>query len=77
LRRRDGEPKLYLHCEMRSASFSFMADSHSEVAQDLKSGTGQPKPGYIGKDYFEVEVSYERSGTRLKTVLQADVTITN
>ena len=50
---------------------------HSEVAQDLKSGTGQPNPGYVGKDYFEVEVSYERSGTRLKSTLQADVTITD
>ena len=40
-------------------------------------GAYQPKPGYIGKDYFEVEVSYERSGTRLKTTLQADVTITD
>ena len=40
-------------------------------------GAYQPKPSYIGKDYFEVEVSYERSGTRLKTTLQADVTITD
>ena len=40
-------------------------------------GAYQPKPGYVGKDYFEVEVSYERSGTRLKTTLQADVTITD
>jgi hypothetical protein len=40
-------------------------------------GAYQPKPGYIGKDYFEVEVSYERSGTKLKTTLQADVTITD
>ncbi len=40
-------------------------------------GAYQPKPGYVGKDYFEVEVSYERSGTKLKTTLKADVTITN
>lgn len=37
----------------------------------------QPMPGYVGKDYFEVEISYERSGTKLKTLLQADVTITD
>ena len=40
-------------------------------------GAYQPKPGYVGKDYFEVEVSYEQSGTRLKTTLQADVTVTD
>ena len=40
-------------------------------------GAYQPRPGYVGKDYFEVEVSYERSGTKLKTTLQANVTITN
>ena len=40
-------------------------------------GAYQPKPGYVGKDYFEVEVSYERSGTKLKTTLQVNVTITN
>ena len=40
-------------------------------------GAYQPKPGYTGKDYFEVEVSYDQSGTRLKTTLQADVTITD
>ena len=40
-------------------------------------GAYQPKPGYIGKDYFEVEVSYERTGTKLKTTLQANVTITD
>ena len=40
-------------------------------------GAYQPKPGYTGKDYFEVEVSYERSGTKLKTTLQANVTITD
>jgi len=32
-------------------------------------GAYQPKPGYIGKDYFEVEFSYERSGTKRKTTL--------
>ena len=37
-------------------------------------GAYQPKPGYVGKDYFEVEISY---GTKLKTTLQANVTITN
>ena len=40
-------------------------------------GAYQPKPGYVGKDYFEVEVSYEQSGTRHKTTLQADVTVTD
>ena len=40
-------------------------------------GAYQPRPGYVGKDYFEVEVSYERSGTKLKTTLQANVTITD
>ena len=40
-------------------------------------GAYQPKPGYVGKDYFEVEVSYERSGTKLKTTLKANVTITD
>ena len=40
-------------------------------------GAYQPKPGYVGKDYFEVEVSYEQSGTKLKTTLQANVTITD
>ena len=40
-------------------------------------GAYQPKPGYVGKDYFEVEVSYERSGAKLRTTLKANVTITN
>ena len=40
-------------------------------------GAYQPKPGYVGTDYFEVEVSYERSGTKLKTTLKANVTVTN
>ena len=38
------------------------------------SGAYKPKPGYVGKDYFEVEISY---GTKLKTTLQANVTITD
>src|SRR5262245_35751480 len=41
------------------------------------SGAYQPKPGYAGKDYFEVEISYEKLGTKLKTTLQVNVTITN
>jgi hypothetical protein len=40
-------------------------------------GAYQPKPGYVGKDYFEVEISYERLGTKLKTTLKANVTITD
>jgi hypothetical protein len=40
-------------------------------------GAYQPPPGYVGKDYFEIEVSYERLGTKLKTTLKANVTITN
>ena len=40
-------------------------------------GAYQPKPGYVGTDYFEVEVSYERSGSKLKTTLKANVNITN
>ena len=39
-------------------------------------GAYQPKPGYVGKDYFEVEISYERFGTKVKTTLLANVTIT-
>ena len=40
-------------------------------------GAYQPKPGYVGKDYFEVEISYEKLGTKLKTTLKANVTITD
>ena len=40
-------------------------------------GAYQPRPGYVGKDYFEVEISYERLGTKLKTTLKANVTITD
>ena len=47
------------------------------VTKRPTAGAYQPKPGYVGKDYLEVEVSYERSGTKLKTTLQVNVTITN
>ena len=40
-------------------------------------GAYQPKPGYVGKDYFEVEISYESFGSKMKTTLQANVTITD
>ena len=38
-------------------------------------GAYQPKPGYVGKDYFEAEISYESLGSKVKTTLQANVTI--
>ena len=40
-------------------------------------GAYQPKPGYVGKDYFEAEISYESLGSKVKTTLQANVTIRN
>jgi hypothetical protein len=39
-------------------------------------GAYQPKPNFVGKDYFEVEIEYERTGSKFKTTLQADVSVT-
>lgn len=39
-------------------------------------GAYQPKPGYVGKDYFEVQVLYEQGGSKFITTLQADVRVT-
>jgi len=39
-------------------------------------GAYQPKPNYVGKDYFEVEVHYQRGSTKFTTTLQADVMVT-
>jgi hypothetical protein len=33
-------------------------------------GAYQPPPGYVGDDYFEVVVKYDRSGTRYTTTLR-------
>jgi hypothetical protein len=43
---------------------------------NVTTGAYQPKPGYVGKDYFEVEIHYERGGTKLITTLKADVRVT-
>ena len=40
------------------------------------SGAYQPKPNFVGKDSFAVEISYQRGATRFTTTLQADVTVT-
>jgi hypothetical protein len=39
------------------------------------SGAYQPPPGYIGEDYFEVQIEYERSGTRYTTILKVTAEI--
>jgi len=41
------------------------------------SGAYQPKPNFVGKDSFEVEISYQRGTTKFTTTLQADVTVTD
>jgi hypothetical protein len=38
-------------------------------------GAYQPKANFVGNDYFEVEIEYERSGSKFKTTLQADVSV--
>jgi hypothetical protein len=40
-------------------------------------GAYQPKPNFVGKDAFAVEISYQRGATKFTTTLQADVTVTD
>lgn len=39
------------------------------------SGAYKPPPGFIGQDYFEVQVRYERSGTNYTTTLKTTVDV--
>jgi hypothetical protein len=41
----------------------------------VTAGAYQPPPSFVGEDYFEVEVSYDRSGNRYKTVLKVTVKV--
>src|SRR5262245_45828060 len=34
-------------------------------------GAYKPPPGFVGNDYFETQIQYERAGTRLSTTLKA------
>jgi len=38
-------------------------------------GAYQPKPGFVGKDQFVVEIQYQRGETRLVTTLRAFVDV--
>jgi hypothetical protein len=38
-------------------------------------GAYQPPPNYVGDDYFEVRINYERTGTKLFTTLKVNVKI--
>ncbi len=38
-------------------------------------GAYQPPPNYVGQDYFEVQIDYERSGSRFKTVLKVTANV--
>jgi hypothetical protein len=40
-------------------------------------GAYQPPQGFVGEDYFEVEINYERSGQRYKTTMKATVKISD
>lgn len=40
-------------------------------------GAYQPPANFTGSDTFEVQVDYERSGTRYKTVLKVTATVTD
>jgi hypothetical protein len=38
-------------------------------------GAYQPPLNYVGRDYFEVQIDYERSGSRFKTVLKVTANV--
>jgi len=40
-------------------------------------GAYQPRPNFVGKDSFAVEISYQRGVTKFTTTLLADVTVTD
>jgi hypothetical protein len=42
---------------------------------NLTSAAYQPSPGFVGNDYFEVEIRYEKAGTTFSTTIKASVTV--